>query len=104
MEKRRSYYVYIMTNQHNTVLYVGVSNSLLRRCYEHKNKSSYNNCFTKKYNINKLVYYEEFSHINDAIDREKQLKGGPRKRKIELIEKNNSAWEDLYGELNPIYG
>ena len=93
-----------MSNQHNTVLYVGVSNSLLRRGYEHKNKISYYNSFSKKYNIDKLVYYETFNNIYDAIAREKQLKGGSRKRKVELITKSNPSWKDLYEEINPING
>ena len=60
-----------MTNKNNTVLYTGVTNKLLRRCYEHKNKLSFHNSFTKKYNIDKLVYYEQFEDINLAIGREK---------------------------------
>jgi putative endonuclease len=93
----KDYYVYIMTNKHNTVLYTGVTNDLLRRVYEHKEKLVPG--FTKKYNITKLVYYETFNDINLAIAREKQIKGGPRKKKINLIEKLNNKWNDLYGEL-----
>ncbi len=96
---RKQYYVYIMTNKNNTVLYIGVTNSLIRRGYEHKEKQSFHNSFTKKYNINKLVYYEIFDGIVNAIAREKQLKGGSRKDKINLINKNNPEWNDLYREV-----
>ena len=95
------YYVYIMTNSHNTVLYAGVTNSLIRRGYEHKEKLN-SSSFTKKYNINKLVYYEIFNNVNDAISREKQIKAGSRQKKIDLINKNNPNWKDLYSELNPL--
>ena len=89
------YYVYIMTNKSNTVLYVGVTNDLMRRVYEHKNKID-SNCFTAKYNLNKLVYFESTSSIESAIEREKQLKAGSRKRKEELINSINPEWNDLY--------
>ena len=88
-----------MTNQYNTVLYVGVTNSLARRGYEHKEKQSYHDSFTKKYNINKLVCYETFENIHNAIAREKQLKAGSRKKKIELINSMNPEWKDLYNEV-----
>ncbi len=88
-----------MTNKINVVLYVGVTNSLSRRAYEHKTKQSPHNSFTKKYNINKLVYYEIFNDINDAIVREKQIKAGSRKKKIELIKSINPTWKDLYDEI-----
>jgi len=91
-----------MTNKHNTTLYTGVTNNLLRRGYEHKKQTNYNNSFTKKYNINKLVYYEAYNNINDAIAREKQIKGGSRKNKVLLIESINPNWDDLYNELDPI--
>ncbi len=87
------YFVYIMTNKHNTVLYTGVTNNLQRRVYEHKNKTLKG--FTFKYNINKLVYFEHFEDINEAIRREKQLKGWLRKKKITLIENQNPEWKDL---------
>lgn len=96
LNMNKTYYVYIMTNKYNTVLYVGVSNNLNRRVYEHKEKLSNHNSFTKKYNINKLVYYEQYNDIRDAIVREKQIKGGSRNDKINLIEKMNKKWEDLY--------
>ena len=94
---RKDYYVYILTNYTNTVLYTGVTNNLRRRVYEHKEKIA--DSFTKKYNINKLVYYEVFNDIKFAIEREKQIKGGSRKKKIELIDGLNKDWEDLYPKL-----
>jgi len=83
-----------MTNKTNTVLYTGITNNLKRRIYEHKNKLL--SGFTKKYNINKLVYYEIFDNSYYAIQREKQIKGGSRKKKIELIKKFNPNFNDLY--------
>jgi putative endonuclease len=88
----RQYYVYILTNKSGT-LYVGVTNNLERRVYEHKNHLVEG--FTKKYKIHKLVYYEDTSDINEAIIREKQLKGWLRRKKIELIESVNPEWKDL---------
>ena len=88
------YYVYIMTNQANTVLYIGVTNDLARRVYEHKNKIDPRS-FTAKYNVNKLVYYEYTTSVESAILREKQLKAGSRKKKVELINKFNPNWLDL---------
>jgi putative endonuclease len=90
----KQYYVYITTNKTNTVLYTGITNNLKRRIYEHKNKLL--SGFTKKYNINKLVYYEIFDNSYYAIQREKQIKGGPRKKKIELIKNFNPNFNDLY--------
>ena len=88
------YWVYILTNKNNTTLYVGVTNDLYRRMIEHKEKLVKG--FTYRYNIDKLVYFEEYNDINIAIAREKQLKAGSRKKKIELIEKENKEWKDLY--------
>ena len=88
----KSYYVYIMANRHRT-LYVGVTNDLERRVFEHKNGMTPG--FTKRYNINRLVLYEIMSDVSDAISREKQLKGWVRRRKIELIEEPNPDWSDL---------
>jgi putative endonuclease len=88
----RNYYVYILSNEAKT-LYIGVTNNLERRIYEHKNKLI--NGFTKKYNLTKLVYYETTDDIRDAIYREKQLKGWLRIKKILLIEENNPGWDDL---------
>lgn len=93
----KQYYIYIMTNKNNTVLYTGVTNALRRRVYEHKEKVIKG--FTKKYNITKLVYYEVFCDVKNAITREKQIKGGSRAKKIELVNKRNSGWEDLYDRL-----
>ncbi|NVM25158.1 MAG: GIY-YIG nuclease family protein, partial [Desulfobacterales bacterium] len=76
----RQYYVYIMTNKHNTVLYTGVTNNLKKRVYEHKEKLVEG--FTEKYNITKLVYYEVFEDPGNAISREKQIKAGSRQKKI----------------------
>ena len=92
-----SYYVYIMTNRSGT-LYIGITNNLIRRVYEHKNKLI--DGFTKKYNINRLVYFEETSDVYSAIAREKQIKGWIRKKKIALIEKNNPKFRDLSEDWN----
>ena len=91
------YYVYIMANRRNTVLYIGVTNDLKRRVYEHKEKMA--DGFTKKYNITKLVYYEVCEEVQSAISREKQMKAGSRQRKIELVNGMNKEWRDLYEEL-----
>ena len=95
MEKQ--YYVYIMTNKNNTVLYTGITNDLKRRAYEHKEKLAEG--FTKQYNITKLVYYEVFQDSYHAIQREKKIKGGSREKKIELVNTINSQWKDLYEDL-----
>ncbi len=87
-------YVYILTNTNNTVLYTGVTNNLIKRVYEHKNKVVQG--FTKKYNLHKLVYYEVFEDMVNAIIREKQIKGWLRSKKFLLIEKANPNWADLY--------
>jgi len=87
------YYVYILTNKSNKVLYTGVTNNLERRIYEHKNKLIPG--FTEKYNVNKLVYFDHTTDINEAISREKQIKGWTRQKKIELIETINPEWVDL---------
>ena len=95
MEKH--YYVYIMTNKNNTVLYTGVTSDLRRRCYEHKEKLTEG--FTKKYNITKLVFYEVFRDAYTAIAKEKQLKGGSRANKLNMIHSMNPEWKDLYDEI-----
>ncbi|MCL2675450.1 MAG: GIY-YIG nuclease family protein [Firmicutes bacterium] len=87
------YYVYILTNWNNKVLYIGMTNDLERRMYEHKNKLV--DGFTKKYNVNKLVYFDSSANVNDAIQWEKQLKGRLRKRKDDLVASVNPKWEDL---------
>ena len=93
----KQYYVYMMTNNRNTVLYVGVTNDLIRRVYEHKEKLA--DGFTRKYNITKLVYYEVFEDIENAILREKQIKAGSRQKKVQLINSINREWHELYNEL-----
>ena len=90
----KNYFIYIATNKTNTVLYTGVTNNLVKRIYQHKNKIV--SSFSSKYNIIKLVYYEVFQNVNDAIKREKQIKSGSRKKKLELIKKFNPTFEDLY--------
>ena len=90
--------IYIMTNENNTVLYVGVTSDLQVRVWQHKT-GYFENSFTKKYNVTKLVYYENFSRIEEAIVREKQLKGGSRAKKISLINSLNSEWRDLYEDV-----
>ena len=91
--KTHNYSVYLLTNKYNRVIYTGVTNDLERRVWEHKNEKS--NSFTSRYLCNKLVYYEDYQYVTDAIAREKQIKSGPRKQKIELINSVNPNWEDL---------
>jgi putative endonuclease len=88
------YYVYILTNAYNKVLYTGVTNDLKRRCYEHKQKNIKG--FTQKYNVDKLVYFEQFDFIDLAISREKQIKGYSRAKNIALINKRNKEWKELF--------
>ena len=95
---QKHYYVYINTNRRNTVLYTGITNSLLKRELQHKEKQD-KNSFTAKYNVDKLVYFEEYNDVNNAIAREKQIKNLLRRKKIELIEKMNPNWKDLTEEL-----
>ncbi len=96
----KQYYVYIMTNRSRT-LYTGVTNDLNRRVYEHKNKIIKG--FTAKYNIDILVFYEVYNDITLAIQREKQIKGWLRKKKIDLIESVNPGWKDLSAEWEPSF-
>ena len=91
--KVHEYAVYIVTNKVNTVLYIGVTSNLHERILQHKEKVYKG--FTAQYECNKLVYFEEFQWIQDAIAREKQLKAGSRKKKIDLIIKDNPGWNDL---------
>ncbi|MCB1650942.1 MAG: GIY-YIG nuclease family protein [Alphaproteobacteria bacterium] len=99
MEK--SYFVYILTTRKNTVLYTGVTNDLMRRVWEHK--EGLVKGFTKKYSVNKLVYVEEYQSVEEAIQREKCIKRWKRDWKIDLIEKQNPEWVDLYEfQNNPI--
>lgn len=93
----KQYYVYILTNKKNGTLYVGVTNNLVRRIFEHK--QSLVEGFTKKYKVNRLVYYESTQDINSAIHREKCIKKWRRAWKIELIEKLNPMWDDLYFKI-----
>ena len=96
MQDRQSY-VYILTNKYNKVLYIGVTADLRKRIWEHREKLV--DGFTKRYNVTKLVYYEMFSDIRDAIAREKQIKAGSRQKKIDLIIRMNPEWRDLYDDL-----
>jgi len=93
----KKYFVYIMTNKNNTVLYTGITNNLIRRVSEHKNKII--DGFTKRYNVIKLVYYEECNNSLNAIEREKQIKAGSRQKKVILINTENPSWKDLYEKL-----
>ena len=91
--KLHLYYVYILTTRNNTVLYTGVTNDLKRRVFEHK--SGFNEGFTKKYHVHKLIYFEMFDFVDLSIAREKQIKGYSRDKKIKLIEAKNSEWKEL---------
>ena len=95
MEKKA--YIYILTNSNNSVLYIGVTSNIAKRIAEHKNHTYKG--FSDKYNCTKLVYFEDFSNIKDAIKREKQLKKYYRKQKLELIETFNPEWNDLYYDI-----
>lgn len=95
--KTQQFFVYIMTNKGNAVLYTGITNNLRRRVYEHKEKLIEG--FTKRYNVVKLVYYEAFGDCLSAIQREKQIKAGSRKKKEALINSVNREWRDLYEGL-----
>ena len=96
MQEKESY-VYMMMSPNNTVIYTGVTSDLESRVFEHKQK--FVDGFTKKYNVIKLVYYEVFDDITDAIQREKQIKAGSRIKKIKLIQSMNPHFRDLYSEL-----
>ncbi len=95
---KRNYYVYIVTNKNNTVLYTGVTNNLVRRMHEHKTK--FNKGFTAKYNVCKLVYFEQFVSIKEAILREKRIKKWKREWKERLIQESNPEWIDLACNLS----
>ncbi|MBC7449135.1 MAG: GIY-YIG nuclease family protein [Hymenobacteraceae bacterium] len=92
MGKQHRYFVYVMTNAYNTTLYVGVTNDLARRVFEH---CSSEGTFTAHYRLHKLVYYEEYQWIQEAIAREKQLKAGSREKKLQLIREHNPEWLNL---------
>ena len=89
----KKYYVYILTNWNNKVMYIGITNNLIRRVYEHKKQIQ--DGFTKKYHVNKLVYFEESTDVEAAIKREKQLKGWSRSKKNTLVESKNPDWEEI---------
>ena len=91
------YCIYILTNQHNRVLYTGVTSDLRARVHQHREKLLPG--FTNRYNVFKLVYYEAGYNASGAIAREKQIKAGPRRKKIDLINQLNPEWRDLYEEL-----
>lgn len=93
----KQWVVYIMTNKRHSVLYIGFSNDMKRRTWEHKQKIGSH--FTQKYNVDKLVYYEIHSDVQTAIKREKQLKNLLRRKKIELIESMNPNWRDMWPDL-----
>jgi putative endonuclease len=93
----KNYYVYILASNRNGTLYIGVTNDLIRRVYEHKNNLVKG--FTSKYKVHQLVYYEQTHDIQSALNREKQLKKWKRKWKLELIEEMNPNWQDLYKEF-----
>ncbi|MFV1949205.1 MAG: GIY-YIG nuclease family protein [Anaerolineales bacterium] len=93
----RTYFVYIITNKYNTTLYTGVTNNLYRRVLEHK--SGFGSEFSKRYNLTKLVFYELSRDVRSAIWREKQIKGGSRNNKIEMINLMNPDWIDLFDDL-----
>lgn len=91
-------FIYILTNKNNTTLYVGVTSHIVQRINQHKDKI-FPESFSAKYNLNKLVYYEAFQEIGDAIGKEKQIKGGSRQKKLDLINSKNPEWKDLYDEV-----
>jgi len=97
MPPMKNYYVYILASKKNGTLYIGVTNDLIRRVYQHK--SDLVDGFTKKHRVHNLVYYEQTENVESAIIKEKRLKKWNRQWKIDLIEKNNPQWRDLYVEL-----
>ncbi len=97
MVMRPQYFIYILASKKNGTLYIGITNNLIKRVYEHKNNLIKG--FTQKYNIHQLVYYEVFNDVYEAITREKRLKKWKRQWKIELIRKFNPEWKDLYEKI-----
>ncbi len=91
---QKHYYIYISANKRNTVLYTGITSKLLERVQQHIEKQE-KKSFTAKYNVNKIVYYEEYNDVNTAVAREKQIKAGSRKKKVDLIESINPEWKNL---------
>jgi putative endonuclease len=94
-------FIYIISNEYQTVVYIGVNSNLPQRILEHK-KKRHPNSFSARYNLNVLVYYEQFQWIGDAIAREKQIKAGSRKSKNELISSINPTWKDLYDDIKDV--
>jgi putative endonuclease len=99
MASSKHYFVYLLTNYTNSVIYTGVTSNLLPRVQQHRDKV--HKGFTSRYNVWKLVYYEVFDDVRAAIEREKQIKAGSRARKVALIEGKNDSWKDFYPELLP---
>lgn len=97
MEMYMNYYVYLITNKSNSVFYIGITNNLVRRIYEHKGK--FVEGFSRRYNLEKLIYYEVYNSPEDAIVREKQLKNWRRDKKLDLIIKINPEFNDLYDDI-----
>ena len=97
-KKEHRYYVYLLASQRNGTLYIGVTNSLFRRGFQHQLKQNPES-FTARYNVTKLVYFEIYAYIQDAIKREKQLKKWSRQWKIELMEKDNPQWRNLFADF-----
>lgn len=91
------YYIYLLASQRNGTLYVGVTSDLIKRIWQHKNEATEG--YTKEYQVKRLVYFEQYENVNDAILREKRLKHWNRKWKLALIEKDNPNWNDLYDEI-----
>jgi putative endonuclease len=96
-----TYFTYMTTNRKRGIIYTGMTNNIVHRMDQHRNKTFKG--FTSRYNLDKLVWYEEFEWVQDAIAREKQIKGWMRTKKITLIEKNNPNWDDLYDVVKRIY-
>lgn len=96
-------FIYILTNKNHTTLYIGVTSNLPQRILEHKQKK-YRNSFSAMYNLDKLVYWEAFQEIGEAIGREKQLKAGSRQKKLDLINKFNPEWKDLFDDVGGEFG
>jgi len=97
MRNEKQFFVYLMTNFTNSVIYCGVTSDLPGRVCQHREKLVEG--FTKKYNVNKLVYFEELGSAYEAISREKQIKAGSRKKKVQLIESKNIDWRDLFDDI-----
>ena len=99
MPTSKQYFVYLLTNYTNSVIYTGVTSNLMPRVQQHREKA--NKGFTSRYNVWKLVYHELFDDVHAAIEREKQIKAGSRARKVAIIERENGRWRDLYPDILP---